>query len=99
MSSYNGLCSKGGHNHYTINKKNGRGILVYTLAPGAMETALFLKGKSQETIHKLNVMNAFKSLAKPIKIARLVLLFDLKSMWNHHLPKIGLAGYFLKNNT
>jgi NAD(P)-dependent dehydrogenase (short-subunit alcohol dehydrogenase family) len=47
MSSYNGLCSKGGHNQYTINKKKGRGILVNTLAPGATETALFLKGKSQ----------------------------------------------------
>ena len=54
-------------------KKNDRGILVNALAPGATETALFLKGKSQENIDKLNVMNAFKRLAKPIKIGRLVL--------------------------
>ncbi|MCM4172765.1 3-oxoacyl-ACP reductase [Arenibacter sp. TNZ] len=56
-----------------FSKEIGRGISVNALAPGATETELFLKGKSQETIDRLSAMNAFNRLAKPIDIARVVL--------------------------
>lgn len=56
-----------------FSKEIGRGISVNALAPGATETELFLKGKSQETIDKLSAMNAFNRLAKPIDIAKVVL--------------------------
>ncbi|WP_282111404.1 SDR family oxidoreductase [Maribacter stanieri] len=56
-----------------FSKEIGRGISVNSLAPGATETELFLKGKSQEFIDKLSAMNAFDRLAKPIDIARIVL--------------------------
>ncbi|HDZ04819.1 MAG TPA: SDR family oxidoreductase [Maribacter sp.] len=56
-----------------FSKEIGRGISVNALAPGATETELFLKGKSQEFIDKLSAMNAFDRLAKPIDIARIVL--------------------------
>tara|TARA_R110000868_G_scaffold298670_1_gene558837 strand:- start:139 stop:873 length:735 start_codon:yes stop_codon:yes gene_type:complete len=56
-----------------FSKEIGRGISVNSLAPGATETELFLKGKSQEFIDTLSAMNAFDRLAKPIDIARIVL--------------------------
>ncbi|CAM4185265.1 SDR family oxidoreductase [Zobellia nedashkovskayae] len=56
-----------------FSKEIGRGISVNALAPGATETDLFMKGKSQETIDKLSSMNAFNRLAKPIDIARVAL--------------------------
>ncbi|MBP0902504.1 SDR family oxidoreductase [Mariniflexile gromovii] len=59
-----------------FSKEIGRGISVNALAPGATETELFLKGKSQETINKLSAMNAFDRLAKPIDIARVVLFLS-----------------------
>tara|TARA_R110002049_G_scaffold306834_3_gene505970 strand:- start:1442 stop:2176 length:735 start_codon:yes stop_codon:yes gene_type:complete len=56
-----------------FSKEIGRGISVNAIAPGPTETALFLKGKSQEVIDKLSAMNAFNRLAKPIDIASVVL--------------------------
>ncbi|PKG49841.1 SDR family oxidoreductase [Olleya sp. 1-3] len=56
-----------------FSKEIGRGISVNAIAPGATETELFLKGKSQEFIDKLSSMNAFNRLAKPIDIAKVVL--------------------------
>ncbi|MEO9570595.1 MAG: SDR family oxidoreductase [Polaribacter sp.] len=56
-----------------FSKEIGRGISVNSIAPGATETELFLKGKSQEVIDKLSAMNAFNRLAKPIDIAKVVL--------------------------
>ncbi|NRR92238.1 glucose 1-dehydrogenase [Winogradskyella undariae] len=56
-----------------FSKEIGRGISVNALAPGATETELFMKGKSQEFIDKLSSMNAFNRLAKPIDIAKVVL--------------------------
>jgi 3-oxoacyl-[acyl-carrier protein] reductase len=56
-----------------FSKEIGRGISVNSIAPGATETELFLKGKSQEFIDKLSAMNAFNRLAKPIDIAKVVL--------------------------
>lgn len=51
----------------------GRGISVNAIAPGATETELFLKGKSEETIKNLASKTAFNRLAKPIDIANVVL--------------------------
>ena len=56
-----------------FSKEIGREISVNALAPGATETELFLKGKSQEFIDKLSSMNAFNRLAQPIDIAKIVL--------------------------
>lgn len=56
-----------------FSREIGRGISVNALAPGATETELFLNGKSQEFIDQLISMNAFKRLAQPIDIARVVL--------------------------
>ncbi|MDO6596288.1 SDR family oxidoreductase [Oceanihabitans sp. 2_MG-2023] len=56
-----------------FSKEIGRGISVNALAPGATETELFLKGKSQEFIDKLSSMNAFNRLAKPLDIAKVAL--------------------------
>ncbi|MCL4110762.1 UNVERIFIED_CONTAM: hypothetical protein GTU68_009187 [Idotea baltica] len=65
-----------------FSKEIGRGISVNALAPGATETELFLKGKSQDFIDKLSSMNAFDRLAKPIDIARVVLfLASDESKW------------------
>ncbi len=65
-----------------FSKEIGRGISVNAIAPGATETELFLKGKSQETIDKLSAMNAFNRLAKPIDIAQVVLfLASDESKW------------------
>ncbi|MCK0132399.1 glucose 1-dehydrogenase [Flavobacteriaceae bacterium F08102] len=54
-------------------KEIGRNISVNAIAPGPTETALFLTGKSEETIERLTAMNAFNRLGKPIDIARIVL--------------------------
>ncbi|MBD0777885.1 SDR family oxidoreductase [Maribacter sp. ANRC-HE7] len=56
-----------------FSKEIGRGISVNAIAPGATETELFLKGKSQEFIDMLSSMNAFNRLAKPLDIAKVVL--------------------------
>jgi len=63
-------------------KEIGRGISVNALAPGPTETALFLTGKSQETIDRLAAMNAYNRLGTPIDIARVVLfLASDESKW------------------
>ena len=65
-----------------FSKEIGRGISVNAIAPGATETELFLKGKSQEFIDKLSSMNAFNRLAKPIDIANVVVfLASDESKW------------------
>jgi len=65
-----------------FSKEIGRGISVNAIAPGATETELFFKGKSQEFINKLSSMNAFNRLAKPIDIANIVVfLASDESKW------------------
>ena len=56
-----------------VSKEIGRGISVNAIAPGPTRTELFLEGKSEEFIKKLNGMNAFGRLAEPIDIAKVVL--------------------------
>ncbi|XMO87982.1 SDR family oxidoreductase [Algibacter sp. AS12] len=65
-----------------FSKEIGRGISVNAIAPGATETELFLKGKSDEFIDRLSSMNAFNRLAKPIDIANIVVfLASDESKW------------------
>ncbi|KAA5827493.1 SDR family oxidoreductase [Algibacter amylolyticus] len=65
-----------------FSKEIGRGISVNAIAPGATETELFLKGKSDEFIDRLSSMNAFNRLAKPIDIANVVVfLASDESKW------------------
>ncbi|SFA81677.1 SDR family oxidoreductase [Algoriphagus aquimarinus] len=56
-----------------FSKEIGRGISVNAIAPGPTETDLFISGKSQEFIEQLKSMNAFKRLAQPSDIAKVVL--------------------------
>ena len=49
-----------------------KGINVNCVLPGPTGTALFLKGKSEETIHQLASSNAFKRLGTPSDIAKIV---------------------------
>jgi 3-oxoacyl-[acyl-carrier protein] reductase len=65
-----------------FSKEIGRGISVNAIAPGPTKTELFLEGKSEEFIQKLNSMNAFGRLAEPIDIAKVVLfLVSDDSKW------------------
>lgn len=49
-----------------------RGINVNVVSPGPTNTALFTKGKSQETMDRLASLNAFNRLGEPEDIARVV---------------------------
>lgn len=65
-----------------VSKEIGRGISVNAIAPGPTRTELFLEGKSEEFIQKLNSMNAFGRLAEPMDIAKVVLfLVSDDSKW------------------
>lgn len=65
-----------------VSKEIGRGISVNAIAPGPTRTELFLEGKSEEFIKKLNSMNAFGRLAEPMDIAKVVLfLVSDDSKW------------------
>lgn len=50
-----------------------RGINVNSLSPGPTATALFLDGKSQETINRLAALNPFNRIAETDDIANVVL--------------------------
>lgn len=56
-----------------FSKEVGRGISVNSIAPGPTETELFLEGKSEAFIEKLEGMSAFNRIADPIDIAKVVL--------------------------
>lgn len=49
-----------------------RGINVNAILPGPTNTELFIKDKSQEMIDKLASLNAFKRLAEPTDIAKII---------------------------
>ncbi|MBP1840515.1 SDR family oxidoreductase [Formosa algae] len=51
----------------------GRGISVNAIAPGPTATALFKKGKSEETIKALGSKSPFDRIAEPEDIAKVVL--------------------------
>ena len=55
-----------------FSKEIGRGINVNSVSPGPTNTALFAKGKSQETIDKLASLNPFGRIAEPEEIANVI---------------------------
>lgn len=50
----------------------GRGMTVNAVAPGPVETDLFLRGKSEDEVRAIIGMNPFKRLGQPEDIARVV---------------------------
>jgi 3-oxoacyl-[acyl-carrier protein] reductase len=54
------------------NELRGRNITVNAIAPGQVETELFLKGKSQARIDELKKMNPLERLGQPEDMANLV---------------------------
>ncbi len=54
------------------NELRGRNITVNAVAPGQVETALFLKGKSDALIDELKKMNPLERLGQPEDMANLV---------------------------
>ena len=54
------------------NELRGRNITVNAVAPGQVETALFLKGKSDARIDELKKMNPLERLGQPEDMANLV---------------------------
>src|ERR1700746_1197183 len=54
------------------NELRGRNITVNAVAPGQVETELFLKGKSDARIDELKKMNPLERLGKPEDMANLV---------------------------
>ncbi|HXB06999.1 MAG TPA: SDR family oxidoreductase, partial [Puia sp.] len=55
-------------------KEVGRGIRVNAVSPGQVNTELFRKGKSPETIARLAAMNPFNRIGEPEDIAPVVVL-------------------------
>lgn len=49
-----------------------RGINVNSISPGPTNTALFMEGKSKETVDRLASMSPFGRIAEPIDIAEIV---------------------------
>ena len=58
--------------HVLANEVRGRNITVNAVAPGQVETDLFLKGKSEEQIAELAKMPPLERLGKPEDIANVV---------------------------
>lgn len=49
-----------------------RGINVNSISPGPTNTALFVKGKTDETISRLAALSAFNRIGEPVDIAKVV---------------------------
>jgi 3-oxoacyl-[acyl-carrier protein] reductase len=58
--------------HVLANELRGRNITVNAVAPGQVETDLFLKGKSDALIDELKKMNPLERLGQPEDMANLV---------------------------
>ena len=54
------------------NELRGRNITVNAVAPGQVETELFLKGKTDARIDELKKMNPLERLGQPEDMANLV---------------------------
>jgi 3-oxoacyl-[acyl-carrier protein] reductase len=58
--------------HVLANELRGRNITVNAVAPGQVETELFLKGKSEARIDELKKMNPLERLGQPEDMANVV---------------------------
>ncbi|MCI0754941.1 SDR family oxidoreductase [Teichococcus vastitatis] len=58
--------------HILAKELGTRGITVNTVAPGPIETALFLNGKTEEQVRAIAGMNPFKRLGRPEDIAGVI---------------------------
>src|SRR6478672_811234 len=58
--------------HVLANELRGRNITVNAVAPGQVQTGLFLKGKSDARIDELKKMNPLERLGQPEDMANLV---------------------------
>ena len=58
--------------HVLANELRGRNITVNAVAPGQVQTDLFLKGKSDERIEELKKMNPLERLGQPEDMANVV---------------------------
>ena len=58
--------------HVLANELRGRNITVNAVAPGQVQTELFLKGKSEARIEELKKMNPLERLGMPEDMANLV---------------------------
>lgn len=58
--------------HVLAKELGGRGITVNAVAPGPVETRLFLDGKSEQQVRTIAAMNPFGRLGRPDDIAGVV---------------------------
>ncbi|ROI00277.1 3-oxoacyl-[acyl-carrier protein] reductase [Chryseobacterium daecheongense] len=75
-----------------FSREIGRGINVNSVSPGPTATALFLNGKSEETIDRLASLNPFGRIGQPEDIAdTIVFLASDKAKWIN-AQNIGING-------
>ena len=75
-----------------LSKEIGRGINVNSISPGPTNTALFLNGKSQETIDRLAAMNPFNRIGEPDEIAKVVVFLASDDAKWINAQNIGVNG-------
>jgi len=73
-------------------KEVGRGINVNSVSPGPTNTALFVKGKSPDTINQLASLNPFNRIGEPNDIAQVVVFLASDEAKWINAQNIGING-------
>jgi len=73
-------------------KEVGRGITVNSVSPGPTNTALFVKGKSPETMNQLASLNPFNRIGEPNDIAQVVVFLASDEAKWINAQNIGVNG-------